>query len=117
MKIEIVVVSRYPVDLTENSVCRVEIRDVLMLDESSVTLYSFEKKVSGSAGGTILTAVFDISEEKTAQCDCNVWAHLSIFGDRRVRKEDFITTRSYPIRSDVVTDRMIIELQPVSRRS
>lgn len=114
VKVEIKVVLRHPVSLPETAVCRVEVRDVTLLNASAITLKSYEAPIWEISNQTVLTVDFVLPESDTIGRDLNVWAHLSLTGEKQIQAGDYIATRAYPIKSDVSEDFVVVELQPVS---
>ncbi len=116
MKVEVKVKLRDSATLPETAVCRLEVRDVSLLDAPSVTVCAHKESVSAKTGETIVTATLDVPESDDARRDLNVWAHLSMTGEKGTRPDDYITTQSYPIRSGGSKERVSVDLQPVRPR-
>ncbi len=114
MIVNIKVILRHELNLPEKAVCRVEVRDVTLLDARSITLSSYEAPVSRISGETVLTAPLEVPDSDTPNRDYNVWAHLSLTGAKRIQANDYVTTRAYPIAQGTSTADMVVELQPVS---
>jgi uncharacterized lipoprotein YbaY len=114
MIVNIKVILRHQVALPEKAVCRVEVRDVTLLDACSITLGSHEAQVSKISGETVLTTLLEVPDSDTPNRDYNVWAHLSLTGEKRILANDYVTTRAYPIAQGASTADMVVELQPVS---
>ncbi len=117
VRVEIKVQLRHHARLLETAVCRVEVRDVTVLDAPAITLKSYDAPVLKISEQTALTVVFVLPESNTIGRDLNVWAHLSLTGVKRIQVGDYITTRAYPIKSGVSEAIVVVELQPVNPSS
>lgn len=114
MIVDVKVMLRHPLPLREMAVCRVEVRDVTLLDARSITVDSYKAQVSTISGQTVLEVSLDVPDSDAPSRDYNVWAHLSLTGAGQVQAEDYITTCAYPVPRGVSRAQVIVELQPVS---
>ena len=100
--------------LPETAVCRVEMRDVTLLDAGSITLASCEASVAQVAGGKLHMPRLESPDSDAPNRDCSVWAHLSLTGAQQIQADDYVTTRAYPVRPGAPATHVVVELQPVS---
>jgi len=110
MRIEVRVVLAGRAVATDTAVCRVEIRDVSLLDAPSVTVSSARLPVS-TVGGPPWSVTLEAPEDAFDGRDLTVWAHLSMAGSEGIQPGDYLTVRAYPIM--LSTCRITVELQPV----
>ena len=113
MEVDIEVLLRHQVTIPRTAVCRVEVRDVTLLDALSRTVCSHEVCAPRMSGQTVLTVVCTVPKSETVGRDLNVWAHLSLAGKGRVEADDYITTRAYPVVCGTSRVRVVVELEPV----
>jgi len=113
MKINVTVMLQNPVSLPDTAICRVEIRDVSLLDAPSITIESFQAPVKKLSNNVVVTVQFELSRNYLVRRDLNVWAHLSITGSKQVKVGDFITMQAYPLRNIGPLVNIELELQPV----
>jgi hypothetical protein len=85
------------------------------MDAPAETLCAHEAPVSDLSNETVLTATLAVPDGHTVGHDLNVWAHLSLSGEKQIRPDDYITTRVYQIPPGVSSHRITVELQPVTR--
>lgn len=114
MRIEVKVLLRNQVSLPETAVCRVEVRDVSLMDTPSITVCSHQAPAKEISGITLMTAMLQAPDNAIVDRHLNVWAHLSLAGSKRVQSGDYITMQAYPVRAGVPADSIAVELQPVS---
>ena len=113
MRVKVKVLLRNQVSLPDAAVCRVEVRDVSLLDAPSVTVCSHQAPATKISGITLLTEILEVPDNDLVGRHLNVWAHLSLTGSKRVQSGDYITMQAYPIRAAVSTVSVVVELQPV----
>ena len=113
MKIEVEVLLREQIPLPKTAVCRVEVRDVSLLDVSSKTINSYKASVTKICGITLLTGLLNVPDNAVVGSDLNVWAHLSLTGSKRILSGDYITMCAYPIKATVSPVRVVVELHLV----
>ncbi|NTW63917.1 MAG: hypothetical protein HGA46_07510 [Chlorobiaceae bacterium] len=104
-----------PLSLPSTALLRIEIRDTSLADAPSVTLAAMQKNAEQVSGRTVINGVFDLQNAISPKATATLWAHLSLSGENRINKEDFITTRSYPITTIDENGQVLAELHPVSR--
>ncbi len=114
MIVNVEVVLPRQVALPETAICRVEVHDVTLLDESSTTLASCEVSVAQVSEPVLRMPALEAPDSDTPSRDYSVWAHLSLAGARQIRADDYVTTCAYPIRPGTPTTHVVVELQPVS---
>ncbi len=114
MIVNIEVLLRHPLTLPETAICRVEVRDVTLLNERSVTIASHEASVTRIADGTVLTTALEIPDTEPPNRDYTVWVHLSLTGHRQVQAGDFVTKRAYPVKQGEAAVHVLVALEPVS---
>jgi putative lipoprotein len=113
MKIEVKVMLRNQVLLPETAVCRVEVRDVSLLDAPSITVCSHQSPATKVSGITLLTEILEVPDNDLVGRNLNIWAHLSLTGSKRVQSGDYITMQAYPIITTVSAVSVVVELQLV----
>ena len=113
MQVEITVLLRHHVTLPDTAVCRVEVRDVTYVDVSSITLAAYEARITEISNQTVLTTTLKIPDDDKSGRDLNVWAHLSLTGEKQIQDDDYVTTRAYSLETGGAKAFAIVELQPV----
>ncbi len=89
MIVKVKVQLRNQVSLPETAVCRVEIRDVTLLNDTSVMVCSHQSRDMEKSGITLLSEMLEVPDDKNlVGRDLNVWAHLSLIGSKRVQSGD-----------------------------
>ncbi len=111
MKVEVKVLLRNQVMLPATAMCRVEIRDVSLLDAPSITVCSHLLSVADKTGITVVTDLLEVPSNYPAGRHLNVWAHLSISGSERIQSGDFITVQAFPVKTDSPYTEIVVELQ------
>ncbi|VAV84130.1 hypothetical protein MNBD_DELTA01-759 [hydrothermal vent metagenome] len=115
MKVEVKVILRTQAAMPEGAVCRVELRDESLVDGPAGIVASYEKPVKGEVKAPeFLTCTLEADDDAFAGRNINVWAHLSLTGEKQVRVGDFITMQAYPVGGAGAVERVAVELQPVS---
>ena len=110
MKVKVKVLLRDQLSLPETAVCRVEVRDVSLLDAPSITLCSYQRPATRISGITVVSATLEVPDRDLVGRHLNVWAHLSLTGSKRVQTGDYITMQAYPVRTTASTDSVVVEL-------
>jgi len=113
MKVKVKVLLRNQVSLPETAVCRVEVRDVSLVDAPSITVCSHQVPVKKISGITLLIEELEVPNNNIVGRNLNVWVHLSLTGSKQVQSGDYITTQAYPISATVSAVSVVVELQPV----
>lgn len=116
MKVEVEVILRNQVSIPINAKCKVEIRDVSLLDAPSKTICSHQSRVTEISGVSLLNETLEFSEVDIGAHNLNVWAHLSLSGTDRIQAGDYITMQAYPltnINSTTNFAKAVVELQRV----
>ncbi|VAW38098.1 hypothetical protein MNBD_DELTA02-1214 [hydrothermal vent metagenome] len=120
MKVKVKVILRNRVVLPEGAVCRVELRDESMVDGPAGIVASYEEPVKEVSGIDLMACTLEGDDDAFAGRDVNVWAHLSLTGEKQVRVGDFITMQAYPVggvgsaKAAGSAKAVTVELQPVS---
>ncbi|ABL64124.1 YbaY family lipoprotein [Chlorobium phaeobacteroides] len=104
-----------PLSLPSTALLRIEIRDTSLADAPSVTLAETQQTAEQVSGKTVVDGAIDLQKSFSPKATITLWAHLSLSGEKRIKKEDFITTRSYPITTIDENGQVLAELHPVSR--
>ncbi len=102
-----------PLILQSAASLRIEIRDTSLIDAPSVTLAATLYHADQLANRAFITGTVELPEQISAKASITLWAHLSLSGDVRVNKEDFITTRAYPIMKTDEHGQVVVVMQPV----
>jgi uncharacterized lipoprotein YbaY len=92
---------------------RIEIRDTSLIDAPSVTLAATLHHADQLANSRLITGAVELPGQITPKATITLWAHLSLNGEARVSKEDFITTRAYPITNIDEHGQVVVVMQPV----
>lgn len=110
MLVEISVKVRDAIVLPDTATCRVEVRDVTYADAASETVVGHEESVAARHGaGTVLQTTLEVPSAPGDSRRLNAWAHVSMTGDRRVQRGDYLSTVAYPL--DTSVDRISIEVE------
>lgn len=113
MQVDVRVLLLHAVNLPKPAVCRVEVRDVTYVDAPSKTVSAYQGSVARIVDGEVLRTLLEVPDAPSGTRTLNVWAHLSMTGERRVQVGDYITTAAYPIAQGVDVDQVVVELQRV----
>jgi len=115
MKVKVKVILRNRVVLPEGAVCRVD-----------GIVASYEEPVKEVSGIDLMACTLEGDDDAFAGRDVNVWAHLSLTGEKQVRVGDFITMQAYLVggvgsakaassaKAAGAAKAVTVELQPVS---
>jgi putative lipoprotein len=104
-----------PLILPPAAYLRIEIRDTSLADAPAITLAAVELHGDQIAKKKVITGDIELPGNITPKPTVTLWAHLSPSGDKRINKEDFITTRSFPVTKIDEHGQVVVEMQPVSR--
>ena len=93
----------------------VEIRDVTELDVASTTVARYQKTIIARSHSEY-TALIDVPAAAFDRRRLNVWAHLSQKkGVPKVKIDDYVTTRAYPVRPTGRRVDLTVELHRVAQ--
>jgi putative lipoprotein len=107
----------FPEPLTFSSAAylRIEIRDTALADAPSIMLAATELHGDQILKRKVITGDIELPGNITPKPTITLWAHLSLNGEKRINKDDFITTRSFPVTKIDEHGQVVVEMQPVSR--
>jgi hypothetical protein len=104
-----------PLILPSAACLRIEIRDTSLMDAPSITLASVQLYADQVSKRSVINGEITLPENSSPKATVTLWAHLSLSGENQIHKEDFITTKSFPITKTDEHGQVIIEMQSVSR--
>lgn len=114
MKVKVKILLPAQASFPATAVCRVELRDVSLMDAPSVTLVSYEKPAREILRKDLLACTLEVEDSAVAGRDINVWAHLSLTNIKQIQVGDFVTEQAYPVGGAGAIVSVTLELQAVS---
>jgi putative lipoprotein len=97
MKITYVIQLPSPMQLPESAKLRIEIRDTSLADARSITLASKALDSAAISGHTTVEGEIETDSGIAQGRQTTLWAHLSMKGERKIEREDYIVTQAYPL--------------------
>jgi putative lipoprotein len=101
MKIAYIVQLPSPIQLPESAKLHIEIRDTSLADARALTIASKELDASSVSGRTAVEGEIETAGEMADGSQMTLWAHLSMTGERKIEKDDYIVTQAYPVSKGV----------------
>jgi putative lipoprotein len=111
MKIVYAVQLPSPVQLPDSAKLRIEIRDTSLADARALTLASKELDASSVSGRTTVEGEIETAGEIAHGRQMTLWAHLSMTGERKIEKNDYIVTHAYPVSDGI---KVVVRLNRVA---
>jgi len=97
MKIAFAIQLPSPMQLPESAKLRIEIRDTSLADARSITLASKELDAAAMSGQSTVEGEIKTDSGIPHGRHTTLWAHLSMKGERKIEREDYIVTQAYPL--------------------
>lgn len=113
MKINVKAVIAGNASWSEPVQCRIEIRDVSLMDAASELVTYRETILDEASESKPCFVEFDIPDDLLNKRSLEIWGHLSMNRSERILKGDYITTVSYPLKSSDRDSTIMIKLYQV----